>query len=339
MATAILGSGVMPAAGAIAQQLTDMTRPGFVPALIDQTSQSTPFVAMLMANNQSFGGGASQINVPAQFGDMVQTQASDYSGVFTLPSDIQAIQNATFNGKLSITPIPMFGVEAIIQDGYAVIDLMAARMNSAGNNFSKFWNTALYTNSTDTTRMIGLPAAIDNGTNAVNYGGINRNSQTAWQSYYRSVPNNTNLTRMECMKHIMNVVLQCGGEKPTCAFVGVGTWLSLASDFIGQESYQITPGSSFDKAGDGPRSGFEAVKVAGIPIFCDISCANGDMWIVNSNYLSMYIHEKLSFALHPFESMWSNGQLGYIGGIVNMAELVNTKPSSCGHVTNLNSLS
>jgi hypothetical protein len=336
MSTFIMGTGVMPSAGAIGQQLTDITRPGFLPALIDQTSKSTPLLAMLMANNQSFGGGASSINVPAQFGDMVQTQASDYSGVFSLPSDIPAIQNATFNGKLSITPIPMFGVEAIIQDNYAIVNLMEARMNSAGNNFASFWNTALYSNSSDPTRMIGLPAAIDDGTNAVTYGGISRNAQTAWKSYVRAVAANTNLTRIECMKHIMNVVKQCGGEKPNCAFVGVGTWMSLAADFVGQETYQITPGASFDSAANGPRAGFEAIRVAGIPVFCDINCADGEMWILNSNYINLYVHERLSFALMPFESMQASGQLGYIGAVVNLAELVNAKPSTCGHVTGLN---
>jgi hypothetical protein len=335
----IMGTGIMPQPGAVANQLTAVTRRAFVPALIDQTSQSTPLLAMLMANNQSFGGGASSITVPAQFGDMVQTQASDYSGVFSLPSDIPAIQNAEFNGKLTVTPIPMFGVEAVIQDSYAIVNLMEARMNSAGNNFAKFWNTALYTNSTDTTRMIGLTAAIDDGTNAVTYGGISRNTQPAWKSYVKAVAANTNLTRMECIKHIMNVVKNCGGEKPNCAFVGVGTWLSLAADFVGQETYQITPGASFDAAGSGPRAGFEAIRVAGIPIFCDISCADGDLWLINSNYLNLYIHEKLSFAMYPFESMLANGQLGYIGAIVNMAELVNAKPSTCGHVTGLNTLS
>ncbi len=335
----ILGSGIMPASGAVAAQLTAVTRRAFVPVLIDQTSQSTPLLAMLMANNQTASGGASQITIPAQFGDMVTTQASDYSGVFQLPSDIPTIQNAEFNLKLSITPIPMFGVESVIQDDYALVNLMDARMNSAGNNFAKFWNTALYSNSNDNTRMIGLTAAIDDGTNANVYGGIPRSQQPAWKSYYRGVAANTNLTRMECLKHIMNVVKQNGGEKPNCAFVGVGTWLSLAADFVGQESYQITPGASFDSAGNGVRSGFEAIRVAGIPVFCDINCADGDMWIINSNYLNMYIHSKLSFALYPFESMLSNGQLGYIGAIVNLAELVNAKPSSCGHVTGLNTLS
>ena len=335
----ILGTGIMPSAGAVASQLTAVTRRAFVPVLIDQVSKATPALAMLMANNQTASGGASSITQPAQFGDMVNTQASDYSGVFSLPTDIPQIQNAEFNLKLTITPIPMFGVEAAIQDDYAVINIMDARMNSAGNNFAKFWSSALYTNVSDNTRMIGFLGAIDDGTNLVTYGGISRTLQPSWKSYYRSVAANTNLTRQEMLKHIMGVVKSAGGEKPNCAFVGPGTWLALATDFVGQETYQITPGNAFDAPNDGPHSGFEAIKVAGIPVFCDINCAEGDIWILNSNYTNLYIHERLAFALTPFESMLPNGQLGYIGAIVNMAEFVCAKPSSCGHVTNLNSIS
>jgi len=335
----ILGTGIMPASGQVASQLTAVTRRAFVPVLIDQVSKATPALAMLMANNQTASGGASSITQPAQFGDMVNTQASDYSGTFQMPSDIPQIQNAEFNLKVTITPIPMFGIEAAIQDDYAIVNIMDARMNSAGNNYAKFWSTALYGNSTDNMRMIGFPGAIDDGTTLVTYGGISRTTQPSWKSYYKSVAANTNLTRQEMLKHIMGVVKSAGGEKPNCAFVGPGTWLALATDFVGQETYQITPGSSFDAPSDGPHSGFEAVKVAGIPVFCDINCAEGDIWIINSNYANLYIHERLAFALTPFESMIPNGQLGYIGAVVSLAEFVVSKPASCGHVTNLNSIS
>ena len=63
------------------------------------------------------------------------------------------------------------------------------------------------------------------------------------------------------------------------------------------------------------------------------------MNILNSNYLSMYIHEQGSFAFTGFESTLSNWQLGYVGAIVNIAELVLTKPSSCARVGSYNYIS
>lgn len=332
----ILGTGIMAPAGPVGQQLTAVTRRAFIPILVDQQTKSTPLMAMLIANNQTASGGASSITQPAQFGDMVTTQSSDYSGTFQLPTDIPTIQDAEYNLKVTITPIPMFGIEAAIQDDYAVINIMDARMNSAGNNIAKYNTTALYSNVSDNTQMIGLLGAIDDGTNLVTYGGINRTTQPSWKAYYSAATGTPNPTRALAMQYIMAVAKSAGGEMPNCIFCGMGTWLSLAQDFIGQESYQIQPGTSFDAVADGPRSGFRAVMVAGVPVFCDQYCAEGQFWVLNSNYVNLYIHEKLAFTLTPFESMIPNGQLGYIGTIVNMMELVCSKPSACGHVTGLN---
>ena len=332
---AILGTGVMPAPGATATQLTETTRRAFVPVLVDQFSKSTPLVSMLIANNQTAEGGVSSVTIPAQFGDMVTTQSSDYSGTFNLPSDIPQIQDASFNMKVTITPIPMFGIESAIQSDYAVINLMDARMNSAGNNLAKYTSAALYGNVTDNSQIIGLPGAIDDGTNLVSYGGISRTVQPTWKAYYKTVAANTNPTRAAVLQYIVGTAKSAGGEMPHCVFCGMGTWLSLATDFVGQESYVLTPGSSYS-GDEAPHSGFRAVMVAGVPVFCDLGCPEGTLYIINHNYLNLYIHSKLAFALVPFESMFANGQLGYIGGIVNLMELVCAKPSSCGQITNFN---
>lgn len=330
----ILGSGIMPPAGATANQLTAVTHRAFIPILVDQQTKPSPLMAMMIANNQTAAGGASQVTLPAQFGDMVQTQSTDYSGTFQLPTDIPTIQNPEWNLKATITPIPMFGMEAAIQDDYEVVNIMDARMNSAGNNIATYNTTSLYQNVTNTQQMIGLRGAIDDGTNLVTYAGINRTTYPSWQAYVRAAAANTNPTRVAIMQYIMGVAKN-GGEMPNCVFCGFGTWMSLATDFIGQESYQITPGSSFENTENGPQSGFRAVMVAGVPVFADQFCTEGELWIINSNYLNLYIHEKLAFALTPFESMFANGQLGYIGGVVNLMELVCAKPSTQGHITGL----
>lgn len=330
-----LGTGIMPASGAVANQLTAVTRRAFVPQLIDQTSKATPLLAMLYANNQTADGGASQITVPALFGDMVTVQPTDYSGTFQLPSDIPQIQDAEFNLKATIIPIPFFGFEGAIQSGYGVVNLLDARMDTAGNAFTKFQSTDLYSNTSNTMRMIGLPAAIDDGTNAANYGGLNRTANPAWKSKVYTAAANQYLTRAACLQYIVGTANAAGGEMPNCAFVGPGTWLGLAQDFQGQESYQITPGTSFDRTEEGPQSGFRALSVSGVPVFLDPYCPEGTMYLINSNYMNLYLHEQVAFATIPFQSMFPNGQLGYIGGIATLLELVNAKPSAHARVSGL----
>ncbi len=45
------------------------------------------------------------------------------------------------------------------------------------------------------------------------------------------------------------------------------------------------------------------------------------------------MHDQASFAFSGFESLLSNYQLGYIGIVLTLCELVLTKPRSCGIVT------
>ena len=334
----VLGQGIIPAQGVVASELTAITRRAFVPKLIVQTYQATPMLSCLIANNQTASGGASSVTVPIQGTNMVTTQQSDYSGTFSQPSVLPGIQNAEYNLKLSITPIPFWGMEAAVQLDYAVIAIIEARMNDAGNNLAQFWATALYNNTSNTLQMIGLPGAIDDGTNLVTYGNVNRNSNTFWKSKVYAA-GSVNPTRQNMLQYIAGTAKSAGGEMPNFAVVGLGTWALLAQDFVGQETYQLTPGTEFDNLEDGPRSGFRALMVAGVPVFADPYCPEGTAYIINSNYLSMYIHEQGAFAFTGFESTLSNWQLGYVGALVNIAELVLTKPSACARVGGFNSLS
>ena len=67
-------------------------------------------------------------------------------------------------------------------------------------------------------------------------------------------------------------------------------------------------------------------------------CPEGTLYLLNSNYLSLYIHEQGSFVFTGFESRLPNWQIGYVGAVLTIAELVSTKPKSMTKVTGLNSL-
>lgn len=328
----ILGTGIMPPAGDVADQLTATTRRAFVPVAVDQYSKAAPFLAMLTANANIAKGGVSSITQPAKFNSALQAQASDYSGKFTLPGDIPAIKDAIWNLKFMIMPIQMYGVELAIQDEHKVIDLMDSRFDDAGQTMADYDSTALYGNIADTTQILGLPAAIDDGTNLVTYAGIDRNTQPKWKAYYRTVVAGTYPTRANVTQYISGVLKNAGGEMPKAIFVGINTWVTLQQDFQGMEVINRNPGQYMSK--DEANTGFVALSVLGIPIFADPYCPEGDMWIVNDRYLNLYIHESLGFAMSPFQSMMSNGQYAYLGAIMSMRELVCAKPAAQGHITN-----
>ena len=330
-----IGGGIIPATGSTQYtELTYVTRRAFIPKLVVQLYNSTPLMAALIANSQSASGGVSSVTVPVQGSQFVNAQWSDYSGSFNQPSVQQGAFNAEFDLKLMIAPVPFLGMEGAVQQDAAIIPLIEARMNDATNVMMDAMATALYTNTTNTQQFIGLPAAVSaSGT----YGNINRSTYPWWGSTSYAA-GNVNPTRQNILQYISGTVKRAA-EVPTFGVCGFGTWTLLAQDYVGQEQYVITPGHGFDSDSNGPQAAFRALMVAGVPIYPDPYCPEGTVYFLNYNYLSLYINEQGSFVFTGFESTLPNWQIGYVGAVLMIAELVSTKPKSMTVVSGFNSLS
>jgi hypothetical protein len=334
-----IGGGILPASGSTQYtELTYLTRRAFIPKLVVQIYNSTPLMAALIANSQQATGGVSSVTVPVQGSQFINAQWSDYSGSFTQPAVQQGAYNAEFNLKLMIAPVPFLGMEGAVQQDHAVIPLIEARMNDATNVMMDAMATALYNNTTNTQQFIGLPGAVDDGTTLGTYGNIARSTTT--NTWWRSkvyAAGSVNPTRQNVLQYISGTVKN-GAEVPTFGVCGFGTWTLLAQDYVGQEQYVITPGSGFDGDANGPQAAFRALMVAGVPIYPDPYCPEGVMYFLNTNYLSLYIHDQGSFVFTGFESTLPNWQIGYVGAVLMIAELVNTKPRAMTKVTGYNNL-
>lgn len=332
---AVLGTGIMPS-GALGQELTAVTRRAFVPKLIVQLYNTSPTIATLFANAQRASGGVSSVSVPVQGAPFVSGSWSSYSGNFNQPSEQQGAFLSENNLKLFIVPVPFLGMEAAVQMDHAIIPLIEARMNDATNVTMDTFSTALFNNFSDPSQFIGLPGAIDDGTNTSSYGNLSRTNNVWWRSKVYNA-GGVNPTRANLLQYIMGVCKN-GGEMPSFGVCGIGTWTLLAQDFVAQETYMLTPSTQFDDDAEGPRSGFRGLMIGGVPIFADPYCPEGTVYLLQNNYLNFYVHESASFSFTGFESTLSNWQLGYVGALVTIGEIVNTKPKACGRVGSYNFL-
>src|SRR5438552_3115897 len=246
----LTGTGIMPT-GAAATELTAVTRRAFVPKNVVQIYKASATLAAALANAQSASGGVSSVTVPVQGTPMTTAQATDYSGAFTAPAAQQGISEADFNLKCVIVPIQFLGMEGIVQQNAAVIPLLEARMNDAGNQVADYLSTQLFTNNVNGTINIdGLPLmAATTGT----YGNIARAANTWWQGKTRTA-SATTPTRLTVMQDILAAAKAAGGEFPNIGIMGPGTWSKLAADIIGAESYKITPDSAFSDQSQGARA-------------------------------------------------------------------------------------
>jgi len=326
----ILGTGVMPTAP-LGNELVAVTRRAFIPKMIVQIYNTSPLIAALLANAQTAYGGVSSVTVPVQGTPMVNAQWTDYSGSFQQPQPQQGAYPAEFNLKALVAPIPFLGLEGAVQLNHAIIPLIEARMNDATNAKADALAQALYNNTTNNQQIIGLPGAIDNGSTLANYGNINRSANTWWQANQYAA-GSVAPTRKLLFQYIAGAN-KIGAEVPTFGVCGMGTFVSLGNDFIGAEAYNILPGNGFDSDADRPRSAFRALDVAGVPIYGDPYCPEGTVYLINSNYVNLYVHEQAAFTFSGFESLLSNYQIGYIGAVLTLAELVCVKPKANTKVT------
>lgn len=324
-----LQTGIMPTGAAFAE-LQAITRRAFVPTLYIQFGQASPTIAGLMQHAKTASGGINSVTVPVQGSPLTIPQWTNYNGKFTQPQDIEAIQPAEFNLKGIITPIPFYGMQAAVQADHAIIPKIEAVFNDAGNSTVDTLSQALWNNVTNSSQLIGLMGAVDDGTNAADYGNLDRDISLFWQSKVYSggaaAP-----TRLKLL-NFLGGVQKNGTEMPEMGIMGIGTWLSLAADFASLESLQIRPGTGFDTQADRPRSLFRALEIAGVPFYADPYCPEGIVMLLNTKYLSLYFHEMANFAFTGFESMLPQFQLGWIGAVVSLLELVCVKPRSQGRI-------
>lgn len=349
-----LNVGMLPG-GAIGNELTYVTRRAFMPFLTTQIYSATPSLSLLLRNAQRAKGGASQVTVPVQGTNFVNFGWTDYSGTFSQPQVLTAVQNAEFNLTLGVVPIPFLGVEGLVQASEAVIPLLKARMADAKTVAVQQLSNALFNNTTPAEVgggsgpgqiplpspatgplvMNGFGQAYDDGTNFATYGGINRT--TAGNAFWKSNLFGTQgaiLTRTKFIVPLMQTTKLAGGESPDFVVMSMSDWTQLMTDFMGAESFRTMPGSRYTK--DIPiNAGFRAIQLGDTPIFCDPFCPKGTAYLVNSKYFALYLSEDAPFVFSGFYSTIPNLQIGNVGVVLVALNTVCTKPSSGAQLTGI----
>jgi len=333
------GLGVSPAAGALYNELTAVTRRAFVPRLFVQIYFASPTLFYLTGNAQRAAGGLNQVTIPLQGQSMVQGQFTGYGGGFNSPVITPGIQNAQFNLAYWVVPVPLPFGETVLQASEREVSLLKARMNDVYAVTRQNMARLMFTNNSASPLLPdSLQNAFDNGTNFPTYGGINRLTpgNSAFQGQYINLNSGTfslgttGFTRKTMSSFLSFVTDQAGGEAPTFGVMAPGDFATLNNDIIGTETQYVTPGANnagynMDTA---VRSSFPNVNVAGIPLFADHFCPKGNVFFPNCKYTAMYLSEDAAFDFSGFYSLVPLGQIGQQGICVVGYDVLTAKSSS-----------
>lgn len=311
-------------------QLGYITRRAILPRVVVEIYNTSPLLAALLSTADTEAGGVDSFIANVQSSQFVKPQFTGFTGQFDAPQAVSGLAQASWSMCMALTPIPLFANEILIQSKQAIQSILNLRLNDTGNAMRDMLAYALYnwTTASSPMQIVGLPAAIDNGTVAATYGGITRASNPWWNAAVYNATS-TNPTRANMLTYGIGVT-KAQGEAPHFAVMGMGTWAQLAQDFIGLERYW----PNMDKT-DKYLSAFRALEVGGIPFFCDPYCPEGICYFLNTNYFNAKIHESGNFELLDFQSMVPVNQLAFTAVAFLVMTVVNTKPKSCGLVNNL----
>jgi hypothetical protein len=251
----VLGQGVIPAGGvgSIGAELNYVVRRAFVPKLVVQLYNSSPFAAAMIANSQPASGGVSSVTVPAQGAQFVNMQWVNYDGSFNQPAVQPGVTNLEFNLKGAVIPIPYLGFEGLIQDGHE-IDPAARRAHERRGQRVLRWrrDRALHEHLERAADHRPAGRGGRRHERRFSYGNQSRTTNT-WLKAKRYAAGSTAPTRALVMQYITGTAKNCG-ELPTFGLMGLGTWQTLANDYLPNESYVITPEKGFDDEPWGARS-------------------------------------------------------------------------------------
>lgn len=322
----IAGTGMVPGSGEIFNELAAITRRAFIPKLVVQIYKAAPLLSMAMRNAQRAKGGLNQVTQPVQGASYVSFGWTGYDGAFQQPQVNAAAQNAAWNLSVGVVPIPLLGMESLIQSTEAVIPRIRAVMTDAKTVAIQSIASAFFGSAgADPLAVNGLQDVYDTGTYAPTYGGISRTANTFWQGNVYS----TSLTpsRATMIARILQLQSLAGGEAPDMVVMSLADWATLAADFLSLERFNTDPGSRYGND-DAVNAGFRAIMLGNTPILADPFCPVGTAYMINTKYLSMFLSEDANFAFSGFHSLIANNQIASVGVLIAAMALVCSKPKS-----------
>ena len=249
----IPGTGIVPQAGGIFNELTSLTRRAFIPRVTVQIYFSTPTLMLLIGNAQKSAGGLSQITGPVQGQSMVQGAWTSYAGNFNKPTVIPGVQNFQFNTTYFVVPVPLVLGEALLQSTEAVVPILDVRMNDVYAVTAQQMGSAIFTNNTANNLMpSSFIDGFDNGTNVATYGGISRTAagNQFWQGQYVNYAGANLFTtspggRANLAAYLIQFTDVAGGEAPDYVVMSPSDYAALNSQFMATETQFIRPGGAY----------------------------------------------------------------------------------------------
>lgn len=298
----------------------------YLPGVVDLVLTSNPLFVRLASKERIMLGGGDRIRQAILYDTLT---AGSYSGLDTFnTARVPTKTVMQFDWAQYYCHITIDGTTIIKTSGSGtrVIDLVEAEMETARLSLADELGTGVYSDGTGNSskQLLGLIAAIDDGTNVASYGGIAR---AANGDQGTAVKGNLNTTGGALSLALVNTAMGSATIQPHRPDL-ITTTQAMWDRFWErvQPSQREPAGPGFD---DVARAGFTAINFNGAAVVPDSKVAAGNCWLLNTDFIKLVVHEDRDFIFSGFQKPSNQdalmGQILFAGQLVVPAPRLHTR--------------
>ena len=337
----------------ISERVQTTTRDGYMKQVVMETLKASPLVSNMLKRQKKWQGAAMKFSV-----DLVDTVTGQMFNGFdilnaTVANDRRLL---TFESKSAAFPIAIDrqSIDLNTNAGEdAFLDLVRIELQSAGQKFAGFIATQLYgdgVSAPGAQQWNSLTNIIDDGSVQVNYGGLSRTTYPNLQSTVTDVSGALTLT---LLRQLYNSISD-GSTVPTEIYTTKSVKAQYES--LATPTINIMRGAEF-KGTNSMDLAFSDLAYMGMPMYADLNCPTGTLYMVNGEYLNFYAvtpSESESINIEPGADMkdtmfsnvkgfgisWSGwkepiNQYAYVGYLMLHGNFISANPRRHGKLINI----
>ena len=269
------------------QTLLATTVANYRKTLTDNVFNARPLTYFLMDKGRiRMLNGGTNIVEPLIYGE--NSTVSSYSGYDAVSLTPQSgITAAEFDWKQYAASIAISGIEEAKNNGeQAMVNLLEAKIMQAEESMKEGFNAMFFGDGTGNSGKdwSGLGNLIESG-NSV--GGINGATESWWNSYEDNNNDPLTLAQMTTAYNTVSV----GNDHPDMV-LGTQTLFEKYESLL-QPQLRYTDTKTAD-------AGFQNLLFKAAPVAYDVDCPAGNMFFLNSKYLTLVGHSDKWFEVTPF---------------------------------------
>lgn len=268
----------------------------YIPVLVDNILKSNILLFRLYKRGTRIEG-TETIMAPLRYKKLAGGWYSKYDTWSSSPPEF--ITAAQFTPSQAYAEMLISGYEEVVgTSALSTVNYLKTLIQSAEDTLKDILGTGLFADGTGSSgkELLGLGAAIDDGTTIATYGGINRLVDAVWWKSQLSA--NSGTVRDLTSELMDNVFGLCSidNDRPTLIVTTQKVWNKYKHLLESQTRYTISQDTELYVNG-----GFQNILYMGRPVVVDSHLGAGIMYFINENYLDLQTYKARDLSFRPFQ--------------------------------------